>query len=79
MGQAHYSNTFDTLARKFTTLVRKLQSWNPKKVGHVNSQLALAREVLHQLEIAQDSRELSRLELWIKNKLKPHSLALSSL
>ena len=48
-------------------------------MGHVNSQLALAREVLHQLEIAQDSRELSRLELWLKNKLKPHSLALSSL
>jgi len=70
---------FDTLARKFRTLVRKLQSWGQKKVGHVNSQLALAREVLHQLEIAQDSRELSRLELWLKNKLKPHSLALSSL
>ena len=70
---------FDTLARKFRTLVRKLQSWSQKKVGHVNSQLALAREVLHQLEIAQDSRELSRLELWLKNKLKPHSLALSSL
>jgi len=35
--------------------------------------------VLHQLEIAQDSRVLSRLELWLKNKLKPHCLALSSL
>jgi len=35
--------------------------------------------VLHQLEIAQDSRGLSRLELWLKNKLKPHCLALSSL
>ena len=48
-------------------------------MGHVNSQLALAREVLNQLEIAQDSRVPSRLELWLKNKLKPHCLALSSL
>jgi len=70
---------FDTLARKFRATVRKLQSWSQKKVGHVNTQLALAREVLHQLEIAQDSRGLSRLELWLKNKLKPYCLALSSL
>jgi len=70
---------FDTLARKFRATVRSLQSWSQKKVGHVNSQLALAREVLHQLEIAQDNRALSRLELWLKNKLKPHCLALSSL
>ena len=34
---------------------------------------------MHQLEIAQDSRGLSRLELWLKNKLKPYCLALSSL
>jgi len=70
---------FDTLARNFRATVRNLQSWSQKKVGHVNSQLALAREVLHQLEIAQDCRGLSRLELWLKNKLKPHCLALSSL
>jgi len=70
---------FDTLARKFRATVRCLQSWNQKKVRHANSQLALAREVLHQLEIAQDSRGLCRLELWVKNKLKPHCLALSSL
>jgi len=70
---------FDTLARKFRATVRSLQSWSQKKIGHVNSQLALAREVLHQLEIAQDSRGLSRLEIWLKNKLKPYCLALSSL
>lgn len=51
----------------------------PKKVGHVNSQLSLAREVLHQLEIAQDNRTLSYQEKWLKNQLKKHSLALSSL
>ncbi|KAG2549089.1 hypothetical protein PVAP13_9KG170413, partial [Panicum virgatum] len=69
---------FDTLARKFRATVTNLQSWSQKKVGHVNSQPALAREVLHQLKIAQDSRGLSSLELWLRNKLKPHCLALAS-
>ena len=50
---------FVTLANKFKAVVKGLQSWSHKKVGHVNSQLGLAREVLHQLEIAQDARVLS--------------------
>lgn len=70
---------FDTLARKFRATVRGLQSWSQKKVGHVNSQLGLAREVLHQLEIAQDHRSLSLQEKWLHNQLKKHFLALSSL
>jgi mannosylglycoprotein endo-beta-mannosidase len=45
----------------------------------VNFQLALAREILHQFEIAQDNRQLSPGELWLKNNLKKHSLALASL
>lgn len=70
---------FDTLARKFRATVKGLQSWSHTKVGHINSQLGLAREVIHQLEIAQDSRPLSRLEKWLHNQLKRHALALSSL
>jgi len=52
------------------------------EIAHCNaffSQLGLAREVLHQLEIAQDNRSLSFQELWLRNQLKRHSLALSSL
>jgi hypothetical protein len=30
-------------------------------VGHVESQLGMAPEILHQLEIAQDSRSIARL------------------
>jgi hypothetical protein len=37
-----------------------------KKVGHVASQLSLAREILHQLEIAQDMRLLDQQELELK-------------
>lgn len=45
----------------------------------VNSQLGLAREVLHQLEIAQDARTLSNQEKWLHQHLKKHSFVLSSL
>ena len=70
---------FPNLASKFRAVTRGLQSWSSKKVGHINSQLALAREILHMLEIAQDSRSLSPGELWLKNNMKKHSLALASL
>jgi hypothetical protein len=53
--------------------------WSDKKVGHVESQLALAREVLHQLEIAQDGRVLSHEETVLKNMLKKHTLVLASM
>ena len=48
-------------------------------MGQVSFQLALAREILHQFEIAQDNQQLSPGELWLKNNLKKHSLALASL
>jgi len=69
----------ETLSLKLKTLTRSLQSWSQKNIGHINSQLCLAREVIHQLEIAQDSRQLSDVELWLLHSLKKHSLALSSL
>ena len=64
---------------KFKAVTKSLQSWSEKGVGRTTTQLALAREILHQLEIAQDSRQLSHEELWFKNNLKKHSLALASL
>jgi len=47
-------------------------------VGQISFQLALSREILHQFEIAQDSRQLSQEEYWLQNNLKKHSLALAS-
>jgi hypothetical protein len=70
---------FKTLDLKLKATARKLQSWIGKHVGHVRSQLALAREILHKLEIAQDSRSLSLAEIWLRNMLKKHTLFLSSL
>jgi len=48
-------------------------------VGHLNSQLLLAKEILHQLDIAQDSRTLNSNEMWLRNNLKKHTLVLASL
>jgi exonuclease III len=55
---------------KFWAVEKGLQAWSEKKVGHVESQLALAREVLHQLEIAPDGRILIHGETVLKNMLK---------
>ena len=67
-----------TLSQKFKATAKGLQRWSSKTVGNVKFQLALAREILHQFDIAQDNRPLSPGELWLKNNLKKHSLALSS-
>ena len=70
---------FISLDRKFKEVSKGLQSWSDKKIGHINSQLVLAREILHQLEIAQDACVLAAGEIWLKNNLKKHCLALASL
>jgi len=40
---------------------------------------ALAKEIIHQFDIAQDHRALQSNELWLRNNLKMHALALTSL
>jgi exonuclease III len=71
--------SFFSLDAKIKALTRGLQSWSDKTVGNVNFQLALACEILHQLEIANDFRVLAVGEMWLKNSLKKHSFALASL
>ena len=70
---------YQTLYLKLQKMARSLQAWSDKQVGHIRLQLALAKEVLHRLEIAQDDRMLTPAESWLKNRLKKHSLLLSSL
>jgi hypothetical protein len=64
---------------KLKATAKALQGWGEKKVGHIRSQLGLARELLHQFDLAQDSRSLSPEEFWLRNSLKQHNLALASL
>lgn len=67
------------LSIKFKCLSKVLQSWSHKKVGHVSSQLALAKETVHLLEVAQDSRPLWRAEDWLRKQSKLLCLKLSFL
>jgi hypothetical protein len=60
-------------------LSKHLQSCSQRSVDNVKHQLLAAKEIMHQLEIAGDSRILSSLEDWLRRRLKFHSLALSSL
>lgn len=50
------------LSIKLGRLSRDLQSWSQNKLGSVKLQLGYAKEIIHRLEIAQDSRELSNEE-----------------
>lgn len=67
------------LADKLRRLAKNLQSWSHRKTGNIKRQLLLAREIILQLESAQDSRLLSSLEIWLRRQLKHHILGLSSL
>lgn len=69
----------ERLAAKFLATSRALQGWSQRKVGNVNEQLQMAKELLHRMEIAQDLRVLSAEEAWLRRRLKQHALALTSL
>lgn len=69
----------ERISKKFKRLTRALQPRGQKQVGHIKTQLGLAREILHRLEIAQDLRALTAEELWLKHELKQSCLVLSSL
>lgn len=60
-------------------LTRDLHKWEQRKIGNVKLQLGTAKEILHHLEIARDSRDLSPREEWLRKKLKLHCLGLASL
>jgi len=70
---------FERISTKLKRLTRALQSWSQRQVGHIKSEHAIAREILHHLEIAQDHRQLNRAENWLRWTLKKHCLVLASL
>ncbi|WVZ78922.1 LOW QUALITY PROTEIN: hypothetical protein U9M48_026563 [Paspalum notatum var. saurae] len=69
----------EQVAMKLKRLTRVLQSWSQKQVGHIKTQLGLAREILHRLEIAQVSRVLTPEEDWLRCEAKRYCLVLSSM
>lgn len=58
---------------------KHLQTWGAKRVGSVKQQLLIAREVVGQLDLAQESRLLSDDEFTLRHDLKAKALGLASL
>lgn len=58
-------------------MAKALMSWSRCTVGSVRSQLFMAREVIAQLDAAQERRDLSDEELSLQRDLKRHSLGLA--
>jgi len=69
----------ERLFMKLQRLSKGLQKWGQREVGNIKSQLEMAKEILHRLEIERDSRALSETEEWLRRKLKLHCLTLASL
>jgi hypothetical protein len=55
---------------KLLRLSNGLQKWSHHKVGNVKLQLAIAKEILHRLEIARDNRVFSPGEEWLRKKIE---------
>jgi len=69
----------ERLFLKLQRLSRGLQKWGQRKVGNIKLQIEMAKEIIHRLEIARDSRELSASEEWLRKKLKLHCIGLDCL
>jgi hypothetical protein len=79
----HYPLRNATLFERMDWLLcnttRFLKSWSDRLIGNVRLQMAIAREVLEQLESAGDHRALATHEVASCKDLKVKSLGLSSL
>lgn len=60
-------------------LVKELQRWSATKIGGIREQLLMARELIHHLDVAQETRNLSEAEGALRKRMKMRCLGLSSL
>jgi hypothetical protein len=51
--------TLWSLTANLKVTTKSLLSWSDKRIDHIASQLELAKELIHQIDIAQDKRALS--------------------
>lgn len=70
---------FERISLKLKRSTRALQSWSQRQVGHISSQHAVAREILHRLGIARDGRELLVEDKWLLGEMKRCCLVLACL
>lgn len=73
------TNAFRRLDYLIRNVTKELQSWAAKKVGSIKLQLLIAKELILQLDRAQELRLLSEAERELRGQLKRLSLGLASL
>ena len=64
------------LNTKLARVAKGIKRWRKEKIGDTRLQLAIAKEVLQQLEAAQESRVLTPQELHLCRQLKAKSTAI---
>lgn len=64
---------------KLRHTAKALKQWSAKNIGSVRLQLFMARELIAQLDKAQESRQLADHELELRADMKKRSLGLASL
>jgi hypothetical protein len=74
-----YGNPVTVIDHKLRTLGRRLKSWSDKNVGNIRMQIECAKELIFRFDVAQETRQLSRIEAWFRRELKKKYLGLCSL
>jgi len=64
---------------KLARVAKGIKRWRKEKIGDTRLQLAIVKEVLLQLEAAQESRVLTPQELHLRRQLKAKSTGLAAI
>jgi hypothetical protein len=59
--------------------VKALKNWEKNNIGNIKKQLAIIKEVVWQLDKAQERRPLSTIEIDFRNRIKEVYLGLLAL
>ena len=70
---------FRRIMRRMKATARRLTSWSARAVGNIRDQLAISRELLLRLDSAQELRQLTPHEDWLRRQIKLSYLGLASL
>ena len=64
---------------KLARVAKGIKRWKKEKIGDTKLQLAIVKEILLQLEAAQEQRMLTTMELDLHHRLKARSMGLTAI
>jgi hypothetical protein len=77
--EEQHPDPFIDLQQRLKSTARVLTRWSQRRIGNVKEQILLANEVIRQLDMAMDQRNLNEDEFWLRAQLKKKVLGLASL